>query len=285
MLDVLSKLRRTRSGHFELEEPGKYVKHEMETIEHPTMEQKKFVKAIRPVAGMYQYIFEMIRDEFKATPDLSKYDQKLEEVLSDSQRAALLDSLMINMMFPKSVAKYGTLTTKNTMLFPNCIYTHMAAGLADFTMEERGMENVKDAYRYVTYYRSGVQAEELYRLGYSRDDVLRIVAKQHFTHLWAGDPFGPEKDPEIFSHFKRVFYPQDCHVTEGSTDLGRGEEMETARLWSHNFEGDTLPVTILSSGDTGFFTDGALNSVQHLVEASERGFKMPIIYLVNMNNR
>jgi hypothetical protein len=44
------------------------------------------------------------------------------------------------------------------------------------------------------------------------------------------------------------------------------------------------PVTVLCAGDTSFSTDGALNSIQHLVEASERGFKMPIVYLVNMNN-
>lgn len=88
----------------------------------------------------------------------------------------------------------------------------------------------------------------------------------------------------MFNPFKRVFYPCDSQVSEGSTDLGRDHEMETARLFCHAYEGNTPPVTILATGDTGMFTDGALNSIQHLVEANERGLRMPLVYLVSMNN-
>ena len=78
--------------------------------------------------------------------------------------------------------------------------------------------------------------------------------------------------------FKRVFYPTDSCVSEGSTDLGRDHEVETARLFCKGFEGKQAPLTVLASGDTGMFTDGALNSIQHLVEAEERGFKVGWIY-------
>lgn len=121
-------------------------------------------------------------------------------------------------------------------------------------------------------------------MGYTRDDAFKMIAKEHFMQYWSGDPFGPKRDPHIFNPFKRTFYPCESHISEGSTDLGRDHELETARMFCHGYEGKTAPVTILASGDTGMFTDGALNSVQHLVEASERGFKMPLIYLVQMNN-
>ena len=71
------------------------------------------------------------------------------------------------------------------------------------------------------------------RLGLSRDDVIRMVAKEHFMHFWAGSPWGPDRDPDVYNPFKRVFYPEQSHVSEGSTDLGRDHEIETARLFCY----------------------------------------------------
>lgn len=83
----------------------------------------------------------------------------------------------------------------------------------------------------------------------------------------------------------RKFYPCESHVSTGSTDLGRDCEIQSARLFCMNLEKHPdPPVTVIASGDTGFFTDGALMAVQHLAEARERGFRMPIVFLVHANN-
>lgn len=44
------------------------------------------------------------------------------------------------------------------------------------------------------------------------------------------------------------------------------------------------PVTIINAGDTTFFTDGAMHALQHIVEAREKGYKMPFIFQINANN-
>lgn len=44
------------------------------------------------------------------------------------------------------------------------------------------------------------------------------------------------------------------------------------------------PVTVVNYGDTGAFTDGSVHAFQHIIEARERGFRMPLIFLVNANN-
>ncbi|CAD7964295.1 unnamed protein product [Amoebophrya sp. A25] len=49
-------------------------------------------------------------------------------------------------------------------------------------------------------------------------------------------------------------------------------------------EGMDAPVTVINTGDTGFFTDGAMHALQHFVEAAERGYKMPVIFSINSNN-
>ena len=76
--------------------------------------------------------------------------------------------------------------------------------------------------------------------------------------FWAGQE---HKDADIFNAMTRKFYPQDSHVSTGSTDLGRDLEIQTARLFCMNTltngQGN-VPVTVVASGDTGFFTDGAL---------------------------
>jgi len=197
----------------------------------------------------------------------------------------LLDSLLANLIFPKHVHKYFAIAANGASLFPSVIYTHMAAGLADYCMQAKQTQNVQDALRFVTYYRSPLMLEELYRLGYTTETAHRLVAKAHFMQFHAGNALDEnKKDPFIFSSMTRKFYPCDSHVSTGSTDLGRDLEMQTARALCMNLEGRTPPVTVIASGDTGFYTDGAMHATAHLVEAKERGLPMPLIFLINANN-
>jgi hypothetical protein len=101
------------------------------------------------------------------------------ELLEEEERVGYFDSLRANMIFPKHASKEPGRVTKATMLFPSTIYSHMNAGLANYCAQKTGRP-VKDAYRLITYYRSGLMMEELYRLGWTEDDAIRLVAKQHF---------------------------------------------------------------------------------------------------------
>lgn len=288
---------RTRSGHFIPLKPSDNVK-QLQEFDHHELSRKKFVKAIRTPNGMYNQIYDVLQhdlrnkitqEELTALQDKQSLTGKdktgfgNDNLLTEEERRGLFDTLLTNTIFPKEVSKYVEKVTKATMLFPNTIYQHMTAGLGNYISQKTG-KPVEECFRFVGYYRSGVIMEELYRMGFTRDEAITMVAKEHFLQYHNGDPFGPNRDPHIFNPFKRTFYPCESHISEGSTDLGRDHEIETARLFCHAYEGHTAPVTVMATGDTGFFTDGALNSVQHLVEASERGFKMPLIYLVNMNN-
>ena len=49
-------------------------------------------------------------------------------------------------------------------------------------------------------------------------------------------------------------------------------------------EGIKPPVTIINTGDTGPFTDGAMHMLQHFMEAKEMGMAMPVIFVVHANN-
>ena len=48
-------------------------------------------------------------------------------------------------------------------------------------------------------------------------------------------------------------------------------------------EGIKPPVTIINTGDTGPFTDGAMHMLQHFMEAKEMGMAMPVIFVVHAN--
>jgi len=209
---------RTRSGHFvpkdwnidgkeKTNDPAnrgsvKPDEPNLEMYQHPTMDQKKFVKAIRTPNGMYNQWYEAILRDFKENPAYSSsiaslQNQKLHEELTEAERAGLFDALLTNTLFPKTVSKYTEKVTKATMLFPNTIYQHMVAGLgnycmnamADHTGDESYRDDIKKSFRYVTYYRSGVICEELYRMGWDRDSMIRMVAKEHFLQYWHGKLF------------------------------------------------------------------------------------------------
>lgn len=175
---------------------------------------------------------------------------------------------MCNMNYPKAVHTYFDKSCFGLPLFGSTVYSHMYAGLGNYIMEKKGVSDIKDAMSITTYYRSPMMNEELYRLGYSEDQVKEIIAKQFFLQYWSGrkDP-----DPLVFNPMVRTFYPTDSHVGAGSTDLGRDTELMAARLFCMGHEGKEAPVSIINAGDTLFHTDGAMHALQHIVEAKERG--------------
>merc|ERR1719183_580279 len=119
----------------------------------------------------------------------------------------------------------------------------------------------------VTYYRSPVIFEELQRMGYSKAEIYNIVAKNTYLQYWSGRA---NPDPLVMGPMVRMYYPPGSHVSNGTNDLGR--------------EGRDAPVTLINSGDSGPFTDGAMHCFQHIIEAEERGYRMPIVFLVSANN-
>ncbi|CAD7938323.1 unnamed protein product [Amoebophrya sp. A25] len=272
---------------------------------------KEFVKKIRKCHGLYETVY----DEILAELDSQGHSSPAAEAsvlssglmtsgssasssstlsLSHKSRSAFFESLMANMVFPKHVHRYFMKAANGASLFPSCIYTHGAAGLGDYCLEATAkrdgsnvdvdQRNIQDALRFVTYYRSPLMLEELHRMGYETRDIHRLVAKAMFMQFHAGDPFGPKKDPYIFSSMTRKFYPCESHVSTGSTDLGRDLEMQAARAFCMGTLGVTPPVTVIASGDTGMYTDGAMHAIAHLVEARERGYAMPLIFLIHANN-
>jgi len=245
--DVLKDFERTRSGHFIPFKKGDPSLIKLDDYEHPDIPRKKFVKSIRPPHGLYNATIDVLTRELRANQDLSNVmfeDQNLHEMLTETEMTGLFDSILANILFAKNVAKRAEYATKATMLFPSSLYSHMNVGLGNYCAEQKG-KSVEDSFRFVTYYRSGLMMEEIYRLGFTREQAIKKLAKDHFLQYHNGDPFGPGKDPEIYSHFKRVFYPAESHISEGSTDLGRDHEFETARLWAHAYEGNDAPVTVL----------------------------------------
>ena len=165
MKETLDKFHVTRSGFFAPNDPDMLEQH-LETYEHPTMDPKKFVKTIHTPVGLYTTIFDTLREDFRNMEDISSYQQGMSEFLSETEKSALLDSLLCNMLFPKEASKYADKVTKATQLFPNCIYSHMHAGLGNYVqakMKELGKvtsDDLRDAYRFIGYYRTGVMMEE-----------------------------------------------------------------------------------------------------------------------------
>jgi pyruvate/2-oxoglutarate dehydrogenase complex dihydrolipoamide acyltransferase (E2) component len=251
------------------------------------MTPEDFVKQIRKPLGLYTHSLEAIAAELQSINGeaaQAKRDTKIADFLSKEEQEAWFDALLMNLIFPKGVHTHFDKSCFGLPLFGSTVYSHMNAGLGNYAMQKMGTSNIEEALRYITYYRTPVIPEELYRLGYSQDQVLEIIAKQYFMQYWSGSPFTEKKDPLIFNHMVRSFYPCDSHVGSGSTDLGRDCELQAARLFCMGKEGMRPPVTVLNTGDTGFFTDGAIHALQHIAEARELGYAMPLIYLINSNN-
>lgn len=144
----LERFQVTRSGHFNLKDAMADRDAHLETYDHPSIPKKKFVKSIRTPHGLYASVYDVVKEELKQLDDLSAFSQGVSTLLSEKEKQALLDSLLANMLFPKSVSKYAHMATKATMLFPSCIYTHMSAGLGNYCMDKMG-GNIDESYRYV----------------------------------------------------------------------------------------------------------------------------------------
>ena len=240
----------------------------------PGLSRAQFVKTIRSPVGLYRGIADAVRHEFQAMGDAALvargYDQNLAAVLSEREAVCLLDSLLVNLLFPRHVAAHFAKAANGASLFPSAIYTHLTAGLGNYCLRTAAAATrIDEAFRFVTYYRSPVMCEELYRLGVGapeelaatgRSELHRMIAKAHFMQYWSGNPFGEAgraraRDPHIYSPMTRKFYPCDSHISTGSTDLGRDMEMQTARLFCMSLEqtrgqearspAPSLPVTVI----------------------------------------
>lgn len=249
----------------------------------PPMEPVEFYKQIRKPDGLFEQSMEAVKKDLRALGSLSNAGS-LESVLSEEERVQYQKMLMTTLLYAKPIAKNVNKSAFGLPLFGASIYSHMFAGLGNYCLKKQGMDNIVDAMKIATYYRSPVLFEELQRMGYTEKQIQEIVSKQFYMQYWSGDPFGPNKDPLIFNPMVRSFYPPSSQVTSGSTDLGRETEVQAAKLYAMGREGIKPPVTVIHTGDTGAFTDGAMHALQHMFEAAEEGYSMPIIFLISANN-
>lgn len=173
-------------------------------------------------------------------------------------------------------------------LFGAAVYSHMFSGIGNHLLQKAGGKSdadINDVLRVITYYRTPIISEELFRMGYSSDQVHEIVAKQFFLQYWSGGCLDEKtKDPLIFNPMVRSFYPASSCVSSGAVDLGRDTELQAAKLYCMGREGMTAPVTIMNTGDTGFFTDGAMHALQHFAEAAENGYNYVWGFLMHLRH-
>lgn len=149
-----------------------------------SLTRKAFLKELRKPLGLYSSVFQTLLDEISDTDSLEIFDQGLDSILSPESQAAYLDSLLANIIFPRETAKRFLKATNGASLFPSCIGTHMHVGLGEHLCQNgRGIE---DALRFVTYYRSPLMMEELYRMGWNESDAHRMAAKAMFMQFWSG---------------------------------------------------------------------------------------------------
>ncbi|CAD7960440.1 unnamed protein product [Amoebophrya sp. A120] len=256
------------------------LKPELETFEHPTLSKADFIKNIRKPVGLYSESLEQIKHEIGKMDSLPGNGSL--PLLSEGEKDAYLHSLLANLIFPKAVHTHFDKSCFGLPLFGSAVYSHMWAGVGNHLMAKKpSAQKIDEVMKIITYYRTPIISEELFRMGYSPEKVYELVAKQFYLQYWSGQD---NKDPLIFNPMVRTFYPCDSHIGAGSTDLGRDTELQAAKLYCMGKENMEAPVTILNTGDTGFFTDGAMHALQHFAEAREQGYKMPMIFLINANN-
>jgi pyruvate/2-oxoglutarate dehydrogenase complex dihydrolipoamide acyltransferase (E2) component len=262
-----SKLRRQGSGGVKLRRQG-------------SGGTADFIKLLRKPSSLYEQLTKAVIADLRSTDKVG--DEKISELLTQGERDAYLESLIINMGFSQPVAAAFDKSAFGLPLMGAAIYSHLFAGLGNYISKKSGVPAEK-AFHVHTYYRTPVVVEELKRMGYSLEDADDIVAKQFFMQYWSGDPFtDPEK--HLFNPMVRAFYPTSSHMGSGGTDLGRETEMAAAMTYCEGYEGINQPLRIINTGDTGPFTDGAMHALQHMIEAQERGIKMPLLFLVHSNN-
>jgi len=215
-------------------------------------------------------------------------DARLRQLLTSEERQHLREMIYTNIGLSSPVSSSFFKSCCGLPTMGAAIYSHLWIGIVNYILQKQGLdpatvsiEELRGAVRLVTYYRSPILVEEMNRLGYSRTETLEATAKAFFLQYWSGNHFN---DPLIFNPMTRGFYPTDKHIIMGAADLGREQEFQGARLWALGYEKMPVPLTIMNAGDTLSFTDGAMSMLQHMIEASERGIKMPIIFMINSNN-
>lgn len=242
-----------------------------------------FAKLLRKPSTLYRELGKAVVADLRATPKLGdENNDRLGKLLTQGERKAYLESLIVNIGFSQPVAEAFDQSAFGLPLMGASIYSHMFAGLGNYISKKSGLP-VEQAMKVHSYYRSPVVVEELTRMGYSEADIDDIVAKQFFMQYWSGDPF-TNPDKHLFNPMVRAFYPTNSHMGSGGTDLGRETEMAAATAYCEGLEGRNQPLRIINTGDTGPFTDGMMHALQHIIEAQERGIKMPLLFMVNSNN-
>lgn len=154
--------RRALSSSFPLPDFGKLDPYEPP----PNVDRAEFLKTIRKCAGLYDTMYSTIVEEFRvANAPLSPADTTATAAstlpLSPTERAAFLESLACNLAFPRNVHRHFDKASNGAALFPSAIYTHMSAGLGNYCLHQKGVAEIDEAFRFVTYYRSPVMLEEL----------------------------------------------------------------------------------------------------------------------------
>ncbi|CAD7929159.1 unnamed protein product [Amoebophrya sp. A25] len=271
-------------------------------------DQAEFLKMIRKPPQFFAQVVEGLKTELRQIPKIENTSEMqaqmrrdIHGLLTKEERDLHRQTVFTNVAFSKPIASSFAKSALALPTMGSSIYSHMFAGLTNYVLGKRkalGMSHEFEAkqdnvqhqvptfYRAPinigTYYRTPILVEELVRMGYDEEKRHEALAKAFFLQYWSG---AYESDPCIFNPLVRVFYPQGKHVFTGSNDLGRETEFQAARLYAQGIEGvPDPPLTIVNYGDTGPFTDGNLHAMQHILEARERGLRMPLIFLVNANN-
>jgi hypothetical protein len=244
--------------------------------------EQDLVRSLKKQGTLFQQLNLGVQEDLR---NMGKIEgcKRLQSLLTEEERKSYVHSLVTNMGFPKPIAENVDKSAFGLPLMGASIYSHMFAGLGNYAMKKKGVDKVTDAMRVSTYYRTPVVSEELHREGYTDDEVYEIVAKNFYMQYWSGHR-STNPDPKIMNPMARAFYPVTGPMSSGGVDLGRETEMQSVKLYCMGVEGMNQPVTVINTGDTGPFTDGAMHCLQHMIEAAERGYHMPIIFLINANN-
>jgi pyruvate/2-oxoglutarate dehydrogenase complex dihydrolipoamide acyltransferase (E2) component len=242
----------------------------------------QFIKLLRKPELLFEQLIVGVKKDLRAISKIDG-DAALNELLDTDQKEAYFSSVASAMSVSVPVAKNFGKSAFGLPLMGAAVYSHMYAGLGNYCMQKTG-RSIEESLRIATYYRTPVLYEEYKRMGYTDEDIRTILTKNFYMQYWSGSVFNDKRDPHIMNPMARMFYPSYSHISNGSTDLGRETEMQAARLYCMGVEGIPAPVTVINTGDTGHFTDGMMHALQHIIEAAERGYAMPLIFQINANN-
>jgi len=250
--------------------------------EEKEIPRDQFIKLLRKPETLFEQLVVGVKKDLRAIPKIEG-DPALSALLTTDEKEAYFNSVTTAMGVSVPVAKHFNKSAFGLPLMGAAVYSHMYSGLGNYCMKKTGRD-IKGSLRVATYYRTPVMWDEYMRMGYTEDDVRAILTKNFFMQYWSGSVFTDKRDKHIMNPMARMFYPSDSHIANGSTDLGRETEMQAARLYCMGKEGIPAPVTVINTGDTGHFTDGMMHALQHIIEAGEQGYPMPLIFQINANN-